>query len=150
MKPLTGGTRSLKSLCRPFSVMPKRNEGLNESHDNSYLVESSPARVESSLERLKESLSSVRDSKSLGRNRKLKRRQVSRDVLNQLRPSRTVKDIIGNEKEKTVRGIDAKRSHSTQRINEMVICGTCGAAVPVFAKFCSMCGVIRMSSRNLS
>ena len=150
MKPLTGGASSSKSLCRPFSVMPKSNEGFNESPENSYLIEFSPAREEFVQERIKEALSSVRDSKSLGRNRRMKRRQVSREVLKQLRPSRTVKEIIGNDKEKTVKRIDGKRSHSTQRINEMVICGTCGAAVPVFAKFCSMCGVIRVNCRNLS
>lgn len=143
VKPLTVSSGSLKHLGRPDSVMPISGEGFRVSVgsvDDSYSNEFSP-------DRSKDVSTSIRETKSIPGKRMLKRRHISKEKLKQLKPSHTVKEI-GKEKQPILN--NPQRAHSTQRIHNSVACRSCGAPIPGFAKFCSMCGVIRMPIRNLS
>lgn len=165
-QPLSIRTNSMKSLWRPYSVHNNQSY-IDRTVNNGILstsieepvslanitseIASSPLRIpplkqensQPNFGKFKlRDLTPIESSKGLVR--------ILGEHAKKLRPSATVKHIERDEMPALIypkipksKAKDTKRSNSTQRVGETVLCcGSCGAGLPLKARFCMMCGII--------
>ena len=173
VKPFTVKTHSLKSLSRPYSVLCKsRDKGLGSlstSIDDTSSPEISPGRL------LKEANPSVRESRSLSNSKKVHRFSAfdlanklrpnstvrssknikSASCVSNIQSNKNIQNIQNiqsininqsrRESKVKMKTFEQKRSQSIQKISDVITCHACRCIIPSIAKFCSMCGVIRIN-----